>query len=220
MNNIYEKVNIDNIKEILDYPLEFIEFCRNNNIKYPKIISKTGKALSAMLNNPNKYFDRDTCNMFINKFNIKSKDSIQLFNKIEQYGIKTSKECGKYYIIYPYCISNKYEMRKNFKYNGTDSEKNIEIDKIKSTILNDYINVSNNLWQLGHINPESFDNTNNNLVLQPPIQSKYRDKYIFIDTITKIPTPKTIIHLYNKNKSLYTKEQLKELKDWLNLIDL
>jgi hypothetical protein len=57
----------------------------------------------------------------------------------------------------------------------------LEINKIKSTIKADYIDVSNDLWQLGHKNPDSTDNSNKNLVLQPPIQGKYRDNYIFID---------------------------------------
>ena len=34
-------------------------------------------------------------------------------------------------------------MRKDFKFNGTDEDKNSEINKIKSTILADYINVPN-----------------------------------------------------------------------------
>ena len=52
-----------------------------------------------------------------------------------QWGIKTNSgiETGKLYIVYPYNLSNKYKMRKNFKFNGTIKEKNLEIFKIKST---------------------------------------------------------------------------------------
>ena len=56
-----------------------------------------------------------------------------------------------------------------------------EIEKIKSKIKSDYIESPNSQWQLGHKNPGSTDNSNVNLVLQPPIQGKYRDNYIFID---------------------------------------
>lgn len=212
------EINIDDINEINEFPCEFINFCKENNLKYPKITSKNGKALSVMLNNPTKFFNRKTCNIFVKKFNIETKDSIQLFNKHAQFGIKTSNERGKYYIIYPYQLSNKHKMRLNFQFNGTENEKNIEIDKIKSTIKNDYIDVDNKLWHLGHKNPESEDNSSNNLVLQPPIQAKYKDKYIFIDTITKIPTPKTFIKLYYNN--LYTKNQMIELRDLLNKLEL
>jgi hypothetical protein len=107
-------------------------------------------------------------------------------------------------------------MRKDFKFDGSSAEKNDEIDKIKSTIKNDYVDVPNESWQLGHKNPESDDNKSSNLILQPPIQAKYRDKYIFLDTLTKIPTPKTIIQLYKSGDCPYTTEQLIQLKEWLN----
>jgi hypothetical protein len=213
-------INIKNIDKIKNYPIEFINFCDKNNLHPPTINSKRGKSLSVMLDNQDNYWNRDTCNEFCSKFKIETKDSIQLFNKHEQFGIKTSGEKGKYYIMYPFELSNKHKMRKNFKFDGTEQQKNSEIDKIKSTILNDYINVPNNKWQLGHKNPDSIDNTNKNLVLQPPIQSKYRDKYIFLDSITKMPTPKTLKKLYEKNKCPLTKEQLKELKIWLNALEL
>jgi len=111
-------------------------------------------------------------------------------------------------------------MRKNFTFDGTEEEKNNEINKIKSTIKHDYIDVPNNELQLGHKNPESEDNTNTNLVLQPPIQGKYRDKYIFLDTLTKIPTPSTLIQLYKSGNSPYTKKQLQEIKDWIKDIEI
>lgn len=89
-----------------------------------------------MLYNPYKYWDRDACDEFVKKFNIDTADSIQLFNKHSQWGISTNSgiEKGKLYIIYPYSLSNKHKMRKNFKYNGNENDKNIEIEKIKSTI--------------------------------------------------------------------------------------
>ena len=215
----YIRINIDDITEIKeDYPQEFKQFCDDNLIIMPTTTSKIGKACLLMLHNPNNYFDRETCNQVFKKFNIVSKDSIQPFNKIEQLGLKTynSKNKGKYAITYPYELSKKHKMRKDFKFDGTDEQKNTEIDKIKSTIQNDYIDVPNSQWQLGHKNPESEDNSNNNLVLQPPIQGKYKDKYIFLDTLTKIPTPKTIKNLYESGKSPYTNDQLKELRDYLN----
>ena len=75
------------------------------------------------------------------KFNIETKDSIQLFNKHNQWGIQTNsgKERGRLYIIYPYALSNKDKMRKDFKFDGTIEEKYVEIDKIKSTIKDDYL---------------------------------------------------------------------------------
>ena len=215
-------VNVDNmnIEDLSSLPANFIEFANEYNLKYPKLNTGNGQALSAMLNNPGKYWTRKECDEFVKKCNITTRDSIQLFNKHEQWGIKTSNERGKNYICYPYTLSNKHKMRKNFIFDGTDEQKNNEIDKIKSTIKADYVDVSNEEWQLGHKNPDSTDNAMSNLVLQPPIQAKYRDKYIFLDTLTKIPTPKTFQEMNDANQLPYTKEQLINLKDYLNSLNL
>lgn len=207
----YEKINLDDINEIKDvYPEEFINFCKENDLKPPKITTGNGKALFAMINNPYKYWNRETCDAFVLKFNIDTKDSIQLFNKHSQWGIKTNSgiERGRLYIVMPYCLSCKYKMRKNFKYNGDENEKNAEIDKIKSTIKNDYIDISNDKWQLGHKNPSLLENQNNNLVLQSPIQGKYRDDYLFFDTITKMPLPNKLEKMLNLKEIELSKEQI------------
>jgi hypothetical protein len=104
-------------------------------------------------------------------------------------------------------------MRKNFKYDGTEEDKNAEIDRIKSTIKADYIDTPNSEWQLGHKNPDSEDNSTNNLVLQPPIQGKYRDNYIFIDTLTKFPTPKKMDNMIKNGDVVFSKEQIMQYKE-------
>ncbi len=215
----YEKIDIDTITGIKKkYPNEFIKFCSQNNLKPPKITSNNGKALSAMLYNPYKYWTRETCDEFVKKFNIETADSIQLFNKHSQWGISTNSgiEKGKLYICYPYSLSNKHKMRKDFKFNGSEDEKNNEIEKIKSTIKNDYIDVPYEKWQLGHKNPGSIDNTNNNLILQPPIQSKYRDDYLFFDTLTKMPLPDKLDKLLKSKEIKLTNEQIKKYKEVLS----
>jgi len=197
-----------------EYPKEFTEFCLKNGLKPPNITTAKGKALSVMLKYKFYYWNRDTCNKIVEKFNISTKDSIQLFNKHNQWGIKTNSgiERGKLYIVYPYCLSNKHKMRKNFMFSGTEEEKNNEINKIKSTIKIDYIDVPNTLWQLGHKNPGAIDNTDKNLVLQPPIQGKYRDNYIFIDTLTKIPVPHKLQSMIEKKEIEFTAEQIMSYK--------
>jgi hypothetical protein len=211
----YKIINVDIITELpTKYPEEFEEFCLSNELKPPNISTGNGKALSVMLSYPDCYWNRDTCDAFVKKFNIITGDSIQLWNKHSQWGIQTSsgKEKGKYYIVYPYCLSNKHKMRKNFNFNGTQEEKYNEIDKIKSTIKEDYIDVSNKLWQLGHKNPGSTDNSTHNLVLQPPIQGKYRDSYIFIDSLTKFPMPNKLETMIEKKEIEFTREQINAYK--------
>jgi hypothetical protein len=212
----YELIDVDSITELPnEYPAEFNEFYLNNGLKPPNIDTGNGKALSVMLKYKFHYWNRVTCDKFAEKFDITTKDSIQLFNKHNQWGIQTNSgtERGKLYIVYPYCLSNKHKMRKNFKFSGTEEEKNNEIDKIKSTIKTDYIDVPNSLWQLGHKNPGSTDNSTDNLVLQPPIQGKYRDNYIFIDTLTKFPMPNKLEIMIEKKEIEFTPEQIKSYKE-------
>lgn len=197
-------IDVDKIDDLpSEFPEEFTEFCRINDLKPPNITTGNGKALSVMITNKGNYWDRKTCDQFVEKFKIETKDSIQLFNKHNQWGIQTNSgiERGKLYIVYPYTLSNEHKMRKNFKFDGTNEEKDLEINKIKSTIKADYIDVGNELWQLGHKNPASTDNSNHNLVLQPPIQGKYRDNYIFIDTLTKFPVPNKLEVMIEKKRN-------------------
>lgn len=214
-------IDIDIINDLPnEYPDEFNEFCLKNDLKQPKLSTGNGKALSVMLKYNSCYWNRNTCDSFAKKFDINTKDSIQLFNKHNQMGIQTSSgtERGKLYIVYPYRLSNKHEMRKGFKFNGSEEEKSIEIDKIKSTISVDYIDIPNSKWQLGHKNPGSTDDSSKNLILQPPIQGKYRDNYIFIDTLTKFPTPKKLEQMIVKKEIEFTTEQIiyyKEIFDKL-----
>lgn len=209
-------IDVDKIDDLpSEFPEEFTEFCRINDLKPPNITTGNGKALSVMITNKGNYWDRKTCDQFVEKFKIETKDSIQLFNKHNQWGIQTNSgiERGKLYIVYPYTLSNKHKMRKNFKFDGTDEEKDLEINKIKSTIKADYIDVGNELWQLGHKNPASTDNSNHNLVLQPPIQGKYRDNYIFIDTLTKFPVPNKLEVMIERKEIEFSVDQIIKYKE-------
>ena len=140
--SVREEIKVENIQlQGKSYPESFLTFCHKNSLKPPHITSGRGKALLAMLLNPAYYFTRKTCDAFCKHFQIKTSDSIQLFNKHEQWGISQSKEKGKYYIPYPFEISNKVSMRYNFTFDGTDEEKKKAIDNIKNNIQSDYIDV-------------------------------------------------------------------------------
>lgn len=210
---IRTRINLSIINEnsIDKYPISFIKFCEEKKLRMPSLFSAHGKALAAMLNHPDYYWTRDDCNEFCRRFHINSKDSIQLFNKHEQWGPTQSSEKGKYYIVVPYMQSIKSQIRKNFNFSGTVSERNNMIDTIKQNIMNDYINVPNEKWQLGHKNPGCVNLSEKNMVLQPPIQAKYRDDYIFMDSITKMPSPKKLKKMMNQGECPYTDDQLYEI---------
>ena len=207
----YKLIDIGKITELpKKYPEKFMVFCKENELKPPRITSNNGKALSVMLLYPHTFWNRKTCDEFVKKFNIPTSDSIQLFNKHSQWGILTNSgfEKARLYIQFPYRLSNKHKMRKDFKFNGSEEEKNIQINKIKETIRTDYIDVPNEQWQLGHRNPNSTNNSEENLILQPPIQGKYRDDYLFFDTLTKMPLPNKLDMLLKSKELELTDEQI------------
>ena len=200
-----------------EYDATTREFIQKNNLTAPAPTSGNGKAFIAMSLVPEKYFNRETTNQFCERFGIKTNDSIQLFNKHSQWGPLMCPTRGKYYIQFPLTLSPKGQMRAGFKFDGTEEQKIQAIENIKADIKADYVDIPNEQWQLGHKNPEG-DNSQDNLVLQPPIQAKYRDHYIFIDTLTKIPTPETLARLIQQGKNPYTPEQITQLRALLNSI--
>jgi len=216
-----ELIDVSAIDEstLQSYPDWFILWIEQNNLAPPKVSSNNGKALACMLHHPGKHFNRETCDEWCIKFKILTDDCIQLFNKHEQWGLQTGRVRGKYYIPFPLKLSNKHKMRKNFQWDGTEEHKNIEVDKIKSTIQADYVDFPNDQWQLGHKNPESTDNSMNNLVLQPPIQAKYRDNFIFIDTLTKMPGPSQLKKSCENGDINLTDEQIYEYKKMFNELE-
>ena len=120
------------------FPEEFIAFAKKNNLsKAVKLDTGNGKALSAMVNTRGYYWTPPDCEEFCKKFNIKSRDSIQLFNKKAQDGFMMIGKRGNYAIKYPYEVSNKKAMRQNFVYDGSEEKKNEEINKIKQNIKED-----------------------------------------------------------------------------------
>jgi hypothetical protein len=206
-----EEIDIDKVEHIpVNYPSAFLNFCTLNQMRPPRFHSNAGKALRTMLAHPSYYWTRTSCDAFVKKFNLTSKDSIQMFNKHAQWGLCTNSgtDRERYYVVYPYRTSTKYNIRKNFTYNGTADERNKKIEQIKSTIKTDYIDVPNEKWQLGHKNPDMDHLDGKNMVLQPPIQCKYRDDYIWIDTLTKMPMPNKLQRMVSKGEIPLTLEQI------------
>jgi hypothetical protein len=206
------KISINKIeKPYEDYPKEFYDWCKINNItKFPNIkknkLSAGAQGLALLLHNKNQYVKRDDLNEFFNKLEIDTRDSIQSVNKTEQWGLKRGESSKKYWIPHPYQLGIKHLLRTKIE---DYADKDSLVNAIKLNIKNDYLDIPNDKWQLGHKNPDE-PNTDDkeNIVLQPPIQQKYRDKYIFIDSMTKIPTPK---YLIKNNFRPYNEKQQMEL---------
>ena len=73
----YKLVNIDLITDLPnEYPQEFNDFCAIHELKPPSINTGNGKALSVMLKYKFNYWNRETCDKFVEKFNIVTKDRL------------------------------------------------------------------------------------------------------------------------------------------------
>ena len=198
-----------------DYDEETRDFIYKHKLTPPAPTTGNGKAFIAMCLVPNKYFNRETSTQFCQRYGIQTRDSIQLFNKHSQWGPMTSSSRGKYYVDFPLMLSPKVKMRSGFNWDGTEKQKVEAIESIQSDIKLEYIDIPPTQWQLGQKNPEG-DNTSKNLVLQPPSHAKYQDQYIFIDTITRIPTPETLARLIQEGRNPYTPKQMERLRTLLN----
>jgi hypothetical protein len=132
------RITIDSITRIKKtYPAQFVAFCAQHDLHPPKPTSKNGKALSAMLHNLGRYWDRASCDDFVKKFNITTRDSIQLFNKHEQWGIRTSRERGKNYILFPFQLSMKHTMV--LVPCSFEQVPELDLDKLRQKLKDDYL---------------------------------------------------------------------------------
>jgi hypothetical protein len=97
--------------------------------------------------------------------------------------------------------------RKNLQKIANKDEK---INEIKKWYQDHILEIPNDLWQVGNIP----DTSEKNLCYQPPIQSKYRDRFKFDSLFFKMwPTPKELLPKFDK---FYSEEEQKEIYDHLH----
>lgn len=173
-----EHLKVDEIKiTYTSYPQDFMEWVKKNELRAPRIKSNCGQALALLLHNKNKFVTRQDLELFFKNLGRKCGDAIQTINKTEQWGLKIGKTGNKKgeYFISQYELGNKHLIRKDFKFTGSNEERNRMINAIKAEIKADYLDVPNDLWELGHKNPGRAG-MRDNFVFQPPIQGRYRKK--------------------------------------------
>lgn len=154
----------------------------------------------------------------LRKYDLYSRDSIQSINKTEQWGLANPETringgVTEYRFVYPFKFVGVHIKKRKIGSSISLLNRDEEIDIIKENIKKYYLDVPNDTWQLGHKNPDIEDSGPSNLVWQPPIQGKYRDRFIFDYLgLMKYPTPKEI----SKNPlKYYSEEQLRELHEFL-----
>jgi len=200
------------ILKFVSFPMELIQFAKENQIILPKINSLRGQALALMTQSEvrgQQYISRQEAVLFFQQIGMSSHDAIQPFNKSFGLGrMKLSR--GQYCLIYPFtndCVH--LEKRKNLGIDKTNRDESIQ--KIKQWWQTHLIDIPNEEWHIGHLDPTIADSSASNLVFQPPIQARYRDRFKWDAYFFKMwPTAKELIKNFDKYYTLEEKRLLLE----------
>jgi hypothetical protein len=158
------------------YPVELLTICETNNVHLPKIDSLRGQAIALMTQPEVRgeyYVTREDTATFFKQIGMETDDSIQPFNK--DIGLKKKVMKGKYCVEYPFeVVKTHIQKRKDAAISGNRDEK---IEVVKNFWRENLVDVPNELWQEGHLDPTIPDASENNLAFQPPLQARYRDRF-------------------------------------------
>lgn len=199
-------------KKFEEYPKELISFSIENNLSLIPLTSMRGQALALMSQleiRGQKHIGREEANKFFKNIGMDTNDAIQQFNKTT--GIKRIKMRGYYCLEYPFkCDTTDLDKRKGVSISGNRDD---YINTIKNWWNNNLLNIPNNEWQIGHLDPTIDDSSENNLAYQPPIQGKYRDRFKFDKFFIKMWP--TVNELVPKINNYYTNSEQKLLYETL-----
>ena len=199
-------------KKFEEYPEELVSFSKENNLSLIPLTSMRGQAL-ALMSQPEirgqKHIGREEANKFFENIGMETNDAIQQFNKTT--GIKRIKMRGYYCLEYPFkCDTTDLDKRKGVSISGNRDD---YINTIKNWWYENLLNIPNNEWQIGHLDPTIDDSSEKNLAYQPPIQGKYRDRFKFDKFFIKMWP--TVNELVPKIDDYYTDKEQKLLYESL-----
>jgi hypothetical protein len=206
-------INIANYtKRFEAYPSDLVAFARGNNLQLLPLTSMRGQAI-ALMSQPEvrgqKHLGRDEAVTFFKNIGMETTDAIQQFNKAT--GLKRMKMRGNYCLQYPFeSDTTDLDKRKGVSISG---DKNANINTIKDWWKKNLVDVPNEEWQIGHLDPTIGDASEKNLAYQPPIQGKYRDRFKFDAFFLKMwPTASELVPKMNE---YYTDDEQKMMYDAL-----
>ena len=199
-------------KKFESYPEDLLNFCNENKIKLPGIDTFRGQAIALMAQpeiRGKQYITRNESDTFFEQIGMKTNDSIQAFNKAT--GLKKVEKRNRYCLVYPYeCDSIDIDKRKGCSITG---DKNEEVNRIKNWFKKYIVDVPNDDWQIGHLDPTIADASEKNLAYQPPIQAKYRNRFKWDSMFHRMwPTAQ---ELTSKWDEYYTSDEQKKLLESL-----
>lgn len=206
-------INIDTyITKFTEYPPDLVAFAKEKNISLLPLTSMRGQAL-ALMSQPEvrgqKHLGRDEAVKFFKNIGMETTDAIQQFNKAT--GLKRMKIRGSYCLQYPFeSDTTDIDKRKGVSIRG---DKNSYINTIKDWWKKNLVDVPNEEWQIGHLDPTIDDASEKNLAYQPPIQGKYRDRFKFDAFFLKMwPTASELVPKMNE---FYTNAEQKTIYEAL-----
>lgn len=206
-------INIDTYtKKFEVYPSDLLVFAKEHNLTLLSLESMKGQAL-ALMSQPEvrgqKHLGRDEAVKFFKNIGMETTDAIQQFNKAT--GLKRLKMRGYYCLQYPFeSDTTDLDKRKGVSISG---DKNSFINTIKDWWKKNLIDVPNEEWQIGHLDPTINDASEKNLAYQPPIQGKYRDRFKFDAFFLKMwPTASELVPKINE---FYTEKEQKMIYEAL-----
>ena len=201
------------VKKFDAYPPDMVSFCSENNVELLNIGSNRGQALALMAQpevRGQQHLGRTEAELFFKQIGIETSDAIQAFNK--PFGLKRIKGRGIYCFEFPF-VQDTTDINKRIgcKIGG---DRNETIDAVKQYWRDILVDVPNDDWQVGHLDPTVADASETNLAFQPPIQGKYRDRFKWDPLFQRMwPTGKELIQ---KMDEFYTKDEQELLRDHLS----
>lgn len=194
------------------YPPELTSFAEENNIQLPLLTTMRGQALALMAQpeiRGKPYLRRQEADAFFTNIGMETKDAIQQFNKAT--GVKRIAKKGVYSLAYPFeCDKVDIDKRKGV---SIDGDRNTFINGVKEWWKKNLLDIPNDDWQIGHLDPTIDDASEKNLAYQPPIQGKYRNRFKW-DALFHKMWP-TAAELAPKIDSYYTEKEQRMLYESL-----
>jgi hypothetical protein len=207
------QINIDlYTKKFEAYHPDLVAFAEEKKVTLLPITSMRGQAL-ALMSQPEvrgqKHISPDDAVKFFKNIGMETRDAIQQFNKAT--GVKRLKMRGFYCLQYPFEADTvDLDKRKGATISG---DKNSTINALKAWWRKVLLDVPNDEWQIGHLDPTIDDASEKNLAYQPPIQGKYRDRFKFDKSFLKMwPTATELIPKFN---DYYTEKEQKMMYEAL-----
>lgn len=189
------------------YPEDLTKFCETSGVKLPGIESQMGQAYALMAQpevRGQKHLTRIEATAFFQQIGMETTDSIQKFNKT--IGLKRMKGRGTYCLEYPFVVDmTDIDKRKGASISG---DRNTSIDAIKKWWRENLLDIPNDQWQVGHLDPTIGDASEKNLAYQPPIQGKFRDRFKW-DSLFQRMWPTAEKELIPKMDEYYTEKEQK-----------